>query len=198
MITYNKMRYILVILASCTALIYFLAAHQDAEELTNPDLNSQKGLGTQVEYALFVIVGVGYASMSVWILVGRSNMIIPYSITIGGSILLIGIYLLAITYGVSPVGVEDDSDILATVSKMLQASIISITAILICSAGARKAIPKIIENHGKNCILCGRQIDNVLSSVTLRMPDGTDHVFDSDICMKYFQKLSGVYGNNLA
>ena len=80
--------------------------------------------------------------------------------------------MLAITYGVSPVGVEDDSDILATVSKMLQASIISITAILICSAGAKKAIPKIIENHGKNSILCGRQIDNELSSVTLRMPDG--------------------------
>lgn len=191
------MRYILVILASCTALIYFLAAHQDAEELTNPDLNSQR-LGTQVEYALFIIVGVGYASMSVWILVGKSNMTVPYSILISGSILLIGIYLLAITYGVSPVGVEDDSDILATVSKMLQASIISITAILICSARARKAIPKIIENHGKNCILCGRQIDNELSSVTLRMPDGTDHVFDSDLCMKYFQKLSGVYGNNLA
>jgi hypothetical protein len=76
MITYIKMRYILVILASCTALIYFLAAHQDAEELTNPDLNSQKRLGTQVEYALFVIVGVGYASMSVWILVGKLNMII--------------------------------------------------------------------------------------------------------------------------
>jgi hypothetical protein len=192
MITYIKMRYILVILASCTALIYFLAAHQDAEELTNPDLNSQKRLGTQVEYALFVIVGVGYASMSVWILVGKLNMIIPYSIITGGSILLIGIYSLAITIGVPIMGVEDDSDILATVSKMLQASIISITAILIFSAGERKGIPK-IENHGKNCILCGRQIVNELSSVTL-MPDGTEHVFDSDICMKYFQKLNSVYG----
>lgn len=108
---------------------------------------------------------------------------------------MIGTYLLAITYGVPPVGVEDDSDILATVSKMLQA-ILSITAILISSVEARKTIPKIRETHDKNCVLCGRQIIDELASMTLRMPDGTDRVFDSDICMKNFQKLSSVYGNN--
>lgn len=73
-----------------------------------------------------------------------------------GSVLLIGIYLLAITKGVPIVGIERDSDMLATISKIIQGSIISIASILIFSAGARKAIPKIIENHGKNCILCGR------------------------------------------
>ena len=77
MITDNKLRYILVVLISCTALIYFLAAHQDEEELKNFDFNSQERLSGQVEYALFLIVGIGYSSMSIWILIGRTNMIIP-------------------------------------------------------------------------------------------------------------------------
>ena len=197
MITDNKLRYILVVLISCTALIYFLAAHQDEEELKNFDFNSQERLSDQVEYALFLIVGIGYSSMSIWILIGRTNMIIPYSITMVGSILLIGIYLLAITDGVPIVGVEDESDVLATVSKMLQASIISIIVVLISSVESKKAIPEIKMEHSENCVLCGRQIIDELSSVTLRNLDGTNYMFDNDICMKTFQKLSSVYGDNL-
>jgi hypothetical protein len=135
--------------------------------------------------------------MSIWILIGRTNMIIPYSITMVGSILLIGIYLLAITNGVPIVGVEDESDVLATVSKMLQASIISIIVVLISSVESKKAIPKIKKEYSENCVLCGRQIIDELSSVTLRNLDGTNYIFDNDICMKTFQKLSSAYGDNL-
>ena len=192
MITDNKLRYILVVLISCTALIYFLTAHQDEEELKNFDFNSQEGLADQVEYPLFLIVVIGYSSMSICIL-----MIIPYSITMVGSILLIGIYLLAITNGVPIVGVKDESDVLATVSKMLQASIISIIVVLISSVQSKKAIPEIKMEHSENCVLCGRQIIDELSSVTLRNLYGTSYMFDNDICMKTFQKLSSVYGDNL-
>ena len=189
MITVNKLRYILVVLISCTALIYFLTAHQDEEELKNFDFNSQEGLADQV--------GIGYSSMSIWILIGRTNMIIPYSITMVGSILLIGIYLLAITNGVPIVGVKDESDVLDTVSKMLQASIISIIVVLISSVQSKKAIPEIKMEHSENCVLCGRQIIDELSSVTLRNLYGASYMFDNDICMKTFQKLSSVYGDNL-
>ena len=184
-------------LISCTALVYFLAAHQDEEELKNFVFDSHERLSGQVEYALFLIVGIGYSSMSIWILIGRTNMIIPYSITMVGSILLIGIYLLAITNGVPIVGIEDESDVLATVSKMLQASIISIIVVLISSVESKKAIPKIKKEYSENCVLCGRQIIDELSSVTLRNLDGTNYIFDNDICMKTFQKLSSAYGDNL-
>ena len=196
MITEIKLRYILVVLISCTALIYFVAAHQDEEEL-RIDFNSQKKLAVKVEYSLFLIVGIGYSIMPIWILIWSTKMIIPYSITNAGSIILIGIYLLAITNGVPIVGVEDESNLLATVSKMLQASIISIIVILISSVESKKSISKSIMEHRKKCILCGREITDELASVTLRNLDGTNYMFDNDTCMKTFQKLSSVYGDNL-
>jgi hypothetical protein len=59
------------------------------------------------------------------------------------------------------------------------------------------AIPKVIIQHNHNCVLCGRQIIYENASVTLRKLDGTNYMFDSDTCMKIFQKLSSVYGSNL-
>jgi formate dehydrogenase assembly factor FdhD len=59
------------------------------------------------------------------------------------------------------------------------------------------AIPKVINEHNQNCVLCGRQIIDENTSVTLRKLDGTNCTFDSDTCMKIFQKLSSVYGSNI-
>ena len=59
------MQFILVGLAFCAASIYFLAAHQDADELTNPDSNLQELFAGQVEITLFLIVGFGFIGMSV-------------------------------------------------------------------------------------------------------------------------------------
>ena len=172
MITEIKLRNILVILICCTALIYFVAALQDREELTESNSNSQKKLAVKLEYSLFLIVGIGYSIMPIWILIWNTKMIIPYSIINAGSIILIGIYLLAITIGVPIVGVETESNLLATVSKMLQASIISITAILISSIESKKSISKRIKEERKKCILCGRDITDEFASVRLRMPHG--------------------------
>ena len=130
----TKLRYTLLLMISFTALIYFLAAYHDVGELINTD-NLQEKFGVQVELKLFLIVGFGYIGMVIWILIDKAHAIIPYIITIVGSIFLIGLYLVAITIGVPIIGVEGESDVLATVSKMLQSSIISITAILICSVG---------------------------------------------------------------
>lgn len=59
------------------------------------------------------------------------------------------------------------------------------------------AVPKVINEHNQNCVLCGRQIIDENASVTLRKLDGTNYIFDSETCMKIFQKLSSVYGSNL-
>jgi hypothetical protein len=134
--------------------------------------------------------------MAIWILIDKAHAIIPYIITIVGSIFLIGLYLAAITIGVPIIGVEGDSDVLATVSKMLQSSIISITVILISSVDSRRLVRKVKE-HSKQCFLCGRIPVDGLASITLRMPDGISYIFDSDECMRNFQKLSSVYGDSL-
>ena len=59
------------------------------------------------------------------------------------------------------------------------------------------AIPKVINEHNQNCVLCGRQIIDENTPVTLRKLDRSNYTFDSDTCMKIFQKLSSVYGSNL-
>jgi hypothetical protein len=196
MINDTKLMSVLLVLISITALIYFLAAYHDVEELKNMDSNIQERFGTQVELTLFLIVGFGYIGISVWILITKVNTFIPYLITIFGSAFLIGIYMVAITKGVPIVGVEREADILATVSKMLQASIISISIILICSVRPKCEIRKNIKKHEK-CFLCDRLLVDGLTSVTLRMLDGNNYVFDSDTCMKNFQKLNSVYGDSL-
>ena len=192
----SKLMYTLVFLISFTALVYFLAIYHDVRELNDPDSSLQKRFAYIIEITLFLIVGFGYIGMAIWILIDRINTIIPYIITIVGSIFLIWLYLLAITRGVPIVGVEHEPDVLAIISKILQGSIISITAILISSIGSKKAIPKVINKINQNCVLCGRQIIDENASVTLRKPDGTNYVFHSNICKKNFQKLSAVYGGD--
>jgi len=197
MINNNKLTYTLIFLISFTALIYFLAVYHDVNELKNPDSNLQERYGDQLELTMFLIVGFGYIGMAIWILIGNVNTIIPYIITIVGSIFLIGIYLVAITKGVPIVGVEEEPDVLATVSKMLQASIISITAILICSVESKGPIRKITKKRSDKCFLCGTLLVDGFASITLRMPDGGSYEFDSETCMKNFQKLNTVYGDSL-
>lgn len=58
-------------------------------------------------------------------------------------------------------------------------------------------IPKVINEHNHNCVLCGKQIIDENASVTLRKADGANYMFHSDTCMKIFQKLSSVYGSIL-
>lgn len=60
------------------------------------------------------------------------------------------------------------------------------------------AIPKVINEHNQNCALCGRQIIDKNATITLRKLDGTNYMFDSDTCMKIFQKLSSVYGDSFS
>ena len=60
-----------------------------------------------------------------------------------------------------------------------------------------RQVRKIIMQSSEKCFLCGKLPVDGFASITLRMPDGINYVFDSDTCMKNFQKLSSVYGTNL-
>jgi hypothetical protein len=61
----------------------------------------------------------------------RLRTSIPYVITAIGSAVMIGVYLVAITTGVPVLGVETETDPFATIAKILQGSIIGISAFII-------------------------------------------------------------------
>lgn len=87
--------------------------------------------GSGMEIALFSTVGSGYIGMLIWILRKRLRTSIPYVITAIGSAVMIGMYLVAITIGVPVLGVETETDPFATIAKILQGSIIGISAFII-------------------------------------------------------------------
>ena len=129
MIAQEKMVYVLGILI-LSAVIYFVVAWQAVTEMAGADSANSK-LGSGMEIALFSTVGSGYIGMLIWILRKRLRPSIPYVITAIGSAVMIGMYLVAITIGVPVLGVETETDPFATIAKILQGSIIGISAFII-------------------------------------------------------------------
>jgi hypothetical protein len=130
MIAQEKMVYVLGILVLSAAVIYFVVAWQAVTEMAGADSANSK-LGSGMEIALFSTVGSGYIGMLIWILRKRLRTSIPYVITAIGSAVMIGVYLVAITIGVPVLGVETETDPFATIAKILQGSIIGISAFII-------------------------------------------------------------------
>ena len=130
MIAQEKMVYVLGILVLSAAVIYFVVAWQAVTEMAGADSANSK-LGSGMEIALFSTVGSGYIGMLIWILRKRLRTSIPYVITAIGSAVMIGMYLVAITIGVPVLGVETETDPFATIAKILQGSIIGISAFII-------------------------------------------------------------------
>jgi hypothetical protein len=130
MIAQEKMVYVLGILILSAAVIYFVVAWQAVTEMAGADSANSK-LGSGMEIALFSTVGSGYIGMLIWILRKRLRTSIPYVITAIGSAVMIGMVLVAITIGVPVLGVETETDPFATIAKILQGSIIGISAFII-------------------------------------------------------------------
>lgn len=130
MIAQEKMVYVLGVLILSAAVIYFIVAWQAVTEMVGADSANAK-LGSGMEIALFSIVGSAYLGLLIWILRKRLRTSIPYVITATGSAVMIGIYLVAITIGVPVLGVETETDPYATIAKILQGSIVGISAFII-------------------------------------------------------------------
>ncbi len=127
---HEKMLYALSILILILSIVYFVVAWQAMEELTGAQSSEEK-LGSTMEVTLFSIVGAGYLGIGVWAIKKRLETSLPYVIVAVGSIIMIGIYMIAITSGVPILGIESETDPLATIAKILQGAIIGIAVFII-------------------------------------------------------------------
>lgn len=130
MVPYEKMVYVLAALIFSISLVYFVVAWQAVGEMASAQSNEEK-LGSNMEIALFSVVGCSYLGLGAWILRKGLHTSIPYLIVAVGSAVMIGIYMVAITGGIPVLGVESEADPFATIAKTLQGGIIGIAAFLI-------------------------------------------------------------------
>jgi magnesium-transporting ATPase (P-type) len=134
--------YILLALIVSTAVIYFVVASQEYNDLVD---FLQVGIQgetqeKQVEMALFIGAGIVYLGLFVWILKTKIRSKIPYIVVAAVSVILIATYAASRTIGVPIVGVEYYIGKLDMVSKVLQVIMIGMSVYLI--SAARKTMIK--------------------------------------------------------
>jgi len=68
--------------------------------------NGNESARRSIEFPLFLTAGTAYAIVGLWMVIEKKITKIPYIISIGGSVLLIGLYTLSHTIGLPPIGLE--------------------------------------------------------------------------------------------
>jgi hypothetical protein len=134
--------YVLSAVIIATAIIYFIVASQEYNDLIEFLEVGIQGETQEknVEIALFVGAGIVYLGLLVWILKTKVKTSIPYVVVAAVSVVLIATYLASRTIGVPIVGVEYYVGRLDMASKVLQVIIIGISLYLILAA--RKTLIK--------------------------------------------------------
>jgi hypothetical protein len=94
-------------------------------------VGGEGALATQVQTAFFAVVGLGYAGVGAWMLKDKGKTNTPYTIAIGGSIAIIGLYIASRTVSLPVVGLQDDVGTIDMVTKVLQGIIIGLGAYMV-------------------------------------------------------------------
>ena len=125
--------YILLALMVSTAVVYFLVASQEYNDLLGfLEVGIQgETQEVQVEMALFIGAGIVYLGLVVWMLKTKLRSKIPYIVVATVSAVLIATYMASRTIGVPIVGVEYYIGKLDIVNKVLEVMIIGISIYLI-------------------------------------------------------------------
>ena len=113
--------------------MYFIEAYKEYASLKE---NAAEGLDgeiseNQIEIALFAGSGIIYLGLLGWILVKKLKNIVPYSILIGISTILIITYAASRTVGVPVIGIEFYIGKYDMITKVLQGVIIALSGYLI-------------------------------------------------------------------
>jgi hypothetical protein len=80
------------------------SSSQGNKEVTGS--NGNESARRSIELPLFLTMGTAYAIVGLWMVMEKKITKIPYVISIGGSLLLIGLYTLSHTIGLPPIGLE--------------------------------------------------------------------------------------------
>ena len=94
--------------------------------------------GAFIETAFFAAVGAAYIPIGLWATITRHTSKVPYVLAIGGSLALIGLYVLSRTADIPFVGQQDDVGFIDILSKVLQSGIIAVSAYIIISIRREK------------------------------------------------------------
>lgn len=89
--------------------------------------------GAFIETAFFAAVGAAYIPIGLWATITRHTSKVPYILAIGGSVALIGLYILSRNADIPFVGQQDDVGFIDILSKILQGGIIAVSAYIIMS-----------------------------------------------------------------
>ena len=127
---------LLIIYALCgimaiTGILYFLVAYgeyTDWMELLNFGIHDET-TEKQVEITLFIVSGLIYFGLVLWLIKTRFIKRLPYIVTILVSIALISTYIASRTVGVPIVGVELYVGKLDLISKIMQISVIALSIV---------------------------------------------------------------------
>ena len=129
----NILVYGLAAITISTAIIYFILAYNEYTSLIEFAAEGLDGEipELQIEIALFAGSGIIYLGLVGWILVNKLKSIVPYSILIGVSTILIITYVGSRTIGVPIIGVEFYIGKYDILTKVLQGIIIAVSGYLV-------------------------------------------------------------------
>ena len=123
-------------------IIYFYVALQDYNDFLHmPSTNSNEiadKLTLRNEVMFFLIVGIAYIPIAIWILKIKHKSKIPYILSIIGSAALILFYILTRTVNIPSIGLQTDIGTIDITAKIIQFGIISISSFLMISIIRRK------------------------------------------------------------
>jgi TRAP-type uncharacterized transport system fused permease subunit len=124
--------YVLAAIVLSTTIIYFVLAYNEYTSLVEFAAEGLDGeiSELQIEIALFAGSGIIYLGLVGWILVKKPKNIVPYSILIAISTILIVTYAASRTIGVPIIGVEFYIGKYDMITKVLQGIIVAISGYL--------------------------------------------------------------------
>lgn len=132
-----KIQYIIVFILAAivlsTSIIYFILATNEYQSLVEFAAEGLDGeiSELQIEITLFAGSGIIYLILLGWILVKKLNNIVPYTLLIAISTILIITYASSRTIGVPIIGIEFYIGKYDMITKVLQGVIIAISGYLI-------------------------------------------------------------------
>jgi glucan phosphoethanolaminetransferase (alkaline phosphatase superfamily) len=135
--------YVITALMLFTSLIYFYVTLQDYNEISQMSSVNGKDatadiMVTKNEMTFFLIVGIAYIPVAIWMSKVKHNSKIPYIISIVGSAALILFYILTRPINIGSIGLQNDIGIIDVTTKVIQVGIISISSFLIVTVVKEK------------------------------------------------------------
>ncbi len=142
--TYHKpfIVYIITALMISASIIYLVVSFQNYEQISiahSSDSNAAADISAMTnEMTFFLIVGIAYIPIAIWMLKVKHNSKIPYTIAIIGSAALILFYALTRTINIPTIGLQPDIGIIDIAAKVVQVGIVTISSYLIITVVRRR------------------------------------------------------------